>query len=269
MSRSNKTIKRYIDQFVLLAGSTLLIVMALIVALNFSKDANIFAKKITQPKKSAAATVLPQQTERSDDFSTYKYTRDDYKSDAAEEDKLGNARIEIINYSGDEKLSGIVKSTLKNAGYSNVVIGTADTESKTNRGSTSREKDKKSTAKPVSMNTPISTKESNVVNTPGNVTKAPPTNTPDADQAKDETTTPLPTGIESNREDDRDNGGEVVDNKDNQSKKIINETQIIERSDKKLGDKIKKIIKAGKVIKKIDSKYQYDVTIILGKDFIP
>jgi hypothetical protein len=36
-----------------------------------------------------------------------------------------------------------------------------------------------------------------------------------------------------------------------------------------LGAEIKKIIKVGKVIKKIDTKYGYDVTIILGTDYNP
>ncbi len=56
--------------------------------------------------------------------------------------------------------------------------------------------------------------------------------------------------------------------KDNSDSSTVDKTLIIERSDKQLGDELKKIIKVGTIKKEIIPNYGYDVTIILGKDYV-
>ncbi|MCR4434673.1 MAG: LytR C-terminal domain-containing protein [Clostridiales bacterium] len=46
-------------------------------------------------------------------------------------------------------------------------------------------------------------------------------------------------------------------------------TLIVERNDKKAGEGIQKILKAGKVVKWADPNSKYDVTVIIGDDFKP
>ncbi|MDF2524346.1 MAG: hypothetical protein K0R31_1987 [Clostridiales bacterium] len=46
-------------------------------------------------------------------------------------------------------------------------------------------------------------------------------------------------------------------------------TEIIERNDKNAGAEVKKVIKIGKVIKQVDPNSKYDVTVIIGDDYLP
>ncbi len=254
------------DQIFFLTGSVLLIVMTLIVVLNFSKDSKLFAKEL-KPAAMAAATQLPAHESPNDDYGTFKYNRDGYGTGNEEKEKNTEARIEIINCSGNEKLPESVKDTLKNAGFRNIVI--EKIQSRGNNGE--REQNKQNTTKPGLLHTPVNTEGITPLTTPQHTGKVLPENTQEVISTQDATSlsgsTPMPSPTESLEENDPRQPESGSD--DGDKKNTVNETQIIERNEKGFGAEIKKVIKVGKVVKKLDSKYLYDVTIILGNDFNP
>lgn len=46
-------------------------------------------------------------------------------------------------------------------------------------------------------------------------------------------------------------------------------TEIIDRNDKNAGAEVKKVLKIGKVSKQVEPNLKYDVTVIIGDDFLP
>lgn len=120
---------------------------------------------------------------------------------------------------------------------------------------------------PTPLYTPVSTQSY----TPSYIAK----HTPKYTSELTTISTPTPNNVMELPSDnpEKENGVEQnenkIDNKENIIKNIIDETIIIERNDKKLGAEIKKIIKVGKIVKKVDPKYGFDVTIVLGTDYIP
>ncbi len=282
----------------LLAGSTLLIVMTLIVALNFSKDASLFSERLALPSPSkSVATQLPTDVIEDEDYGTLKYERKNFNSGGGSSNgdnnskKLKGIKVEIIDCSGKEKSAEGLKAALGKLGVNAVVSKKEDKSSEANEQTDGEPASDNTTGggneSTPSIHTPLtytpgpssdaaslhtprrasgSTPESTFIHTPIHT----PVYTPVPVQPSE-----LPAGEPQNGDNvkggDADNGQDknTNDDEENMNGNIVDKTLIIERNDKQLGTELKKVVKVGEIKKEIDPKYGFDVTIILGKDYMP
>ncbi|MDP4181523.1 MAG: LytR C-terminal domain-containing protein [Bacillota bacterium] len=146
MSKTNKKhILDYFDHVFILIGSILLIVIALVVAVNFSKDSRIFAKQNPEPKSTVAITKnSPKPTEKEEnnkyqepsDRSTSKDNeatsgKSNVDKDSKVEKNSGKIKVEIINSSGKKGLGSTLGNTMKNSGLEVVAVKSGAITSKT------------------------------------------------------------------------------------------------------------------------------------------
>lgn len=133
-----KYLKSVVRHSFFLAGTIVLITMFVIVSLNFSRDARLFAKSEPEPKPAAKpiATQVPADTEEQENFGTIKYERKGFNigegdgSDSGISKKLAGAKIEIINCSGNEKAGEKLRADLKKMGI-NATVTETDSINKT------------------------------------------------------------------------------------------------------------------------------------------